>query len=142
MLFQSVQDLFRAAIFIAGIEGQIQHLLGGISHVGGIELLQLLSRCRPYRRRALLPEAQPPGSGRQGAVGELGQSEAYRRQDRAKYDPQIFFSHKHPSRDNLCRKNYAYSKETGWTSHKFCPREYHGMSGSAAQINYRRYSYV
>ena len=63
-LFERVEDLRRAAVFIARVKGQIDDLLGRITQVRRAVLLQAFATCVSRGRLPLLRETQPPRSGR------------------------------------------------------------------------------
>ena len=63
LILQNVQNLFGTAVFITGIEGQIQHFFSGVSQIGRMVGFQLVPGCIADGRCALLPEGKPPASG-------------------------------------------------------------------------------
>ena len=65
VLFQRIQNRLRAAVFIPGIKGEINHLLLGVAQIGCIKPLQLIHAGVAHRRHSRLPEAESPGAGLQ-----------------------------------------------------------------------------
>ena len=60
VLLQRVQYFLRAAVFVASVKGQVQHLFRRAADVRGVVPLQLVDPGVADGRRTLLPEAQPP----------------------------------------------------------------------------------
>ena len=67
MLLQHVQNLGGVAVFVAGVKGEVEHLLPFRSPVQGVVLGQVFAVRVADGRLALLLEAQPP-------VGDLPRS--------------------------------------------------------------------
>ena len=67
---QHIQNLSGAAVFVARVEGQVQHLFLRVSDVGRIVPGQLVPPGVADGRHPLLPEAQAPGAGFQRAASE------------------------------------------------------------------------
>ena len=76
MLFQGVQDLFRVAVFIAAVKGQVDDLLGRVPQEPGVVLGQVLHRGVAHRGLALVGEGEAPvvGGGRNDGRGGGGES--------------------------------------------------------------------
>ena len=94
MLFQGVQHLFRAAVFVARVKGQIQHLFPGIPQVGGVVLPQLLHPRGSHRRAALLPEAQAPAGRRHRRLIKYPHHSQNRQGDGGQKDGSVPFAHR------------------------------------------------
>ena len=60
MLLQNVQNTAGAAIFKAGVKGQINNRLAAIAHIISAKLLQIILRRVAHRRFARLRETQTP----------------------------------------------------------------------------------
>ena len=75
VLFQGVQDLFRIAVLIAAVKGQIDDLLGRIPQEPGVVLGQVLRAGVAHGGLALLGEGEAPivGGGRDDGGGGGGE---------------------------------------------------------------------
>ena len=65
---QHVKDLRRAAVFISGVECQIDHLFSGVADVDRVVIAQRGGGGVADGRLALRAEAQAPGAGRNGTL--------------------------------------------------------------------------
>ena len=82
VLLQGIEDLLRAAVFIARIKGQVDDLFRRIAQKRRVILLQLFASRVAGGRLTLLPEAQSPRAGRDRRPIPCARHDRQRRQHR------------------------------------------------------------